>query len=150
MGDAAHTASARDERLSLPLHVAARVMLDDAVLTSPVVSDGRVFVVDQMGIAYCVDPQQPAIVWKTRPPGADAVGGTTSSPCVVAGRLAYGTTAGKFYLLDTISGEVLKTIEFNQPILGANTARHLFSTNHQSPERDVNNVILSRAHRLFE
>ena len=122
MRDAAHTADARDERLSLPLHVAARVALDDAVLTSPAVAGGRVYVVDQMGVAYCVNPELPAIVWKTRPPGADAAGGNTSSPCVVDGKLAYGTTAGNFYLLDVKTGEVLRTIRFNQPIFGAVTA----------------------------
>lgn len=122
MRDAAHTAAARDERLSMPLRVAARVTLDDAVLTSPVVSGGRAYVVDQMGAAYCIDAQQPEIVWKTRPPGADAVGGNTSSPCVVDGQLAYGTTAGKFYVLDATTGEVLRTIKFDQPIFGSITA----------------------------
>ena len=41
MRDACHTADARDERLRLPLHVAASVRLDDAVLTSPAVVAGR-------------------------------------------------------------------------------------------------------------
>ena len=116
MRDAAHTADARDEQLSLPLHLAARVPLDDAVLTSPAVVGGRAYVVDQMGAAYCVDPDVGAIVWKTRPPGAHATGGNTSSPCVVDGKLAYGTTAGNFYLLDAKNGEVLRSIDFNQPI----------------------------------
>ena len=122
MRDAAHTAAAPDERLSLPLHLAARVSLDDAVLTSPVVSSGRVYVVDQMGCAYCVDPDGPAIVWKTHPRGVNAVGGNTSSPCVIEGRLAYGTTAGNFYLLDATTGEILRKIEFDHAILGAITA----------------------------
>ena len=122
MRDAAHTANARGERLSLPLHFAARVELDDAILTSPAVVNGLVYVVDQMGKAYCIDPSGPAVVWRTLPPGADAVGGNTCSPCVVDGRLAFGTTAGNFYLLDVKTGEVLRTIKFNQPILGAVTA----------------------------
>ena len=35
MRDACHTADARDERLRLPLHVAASVRLDDAVAMNP-------------------------------------------------------------------------------------------------------------------
>ena len=122
MLNAAHTADARDERLAAPLQLAACVKLDDAILTSPAVVGGRVYVVDQMGVAYCIDPQQATIVWKTRPPSADAVGGNTSSPCVVDGKMAYGSAAGNFHLLDIKAGHVLRTIGFNQPILGAITA----------------------------
>ena len=111
MRDAAHTADAHDERLSLPLHLAARVTLDDAVLSSPAVVGGQVYVVDQMGSAYCVDPQRAATVWKTQPPGSDTVGGNTSSPCVIGGKMAYGTTAGNFYLLDAKTGKVLRTVK---------------------------------------
>jgi hypothetical protein len=122
MRDARHSADAHDERLSMPLALADRVELDDAVLTSPVVVAGQVYVVDQMGTAYCIDPDRAAIVWKTQPPGADAAGGNTSSPCVVDGQMAYGTTAGNFYLLDAATGKVLRSVSFNQPILGAITA----------------------------
>ena len=43
MHDAAHTADCREERLTLPLHLAACVTLDDAILTSPaVVGNGHI------------------------------------------------------------------------------------------------------------
>jgi hypothetical protein len=119
MRDACHMADARDERLKLPLHVAASVRLDDAVLTSPDIVAGRAYVVDQMGSAYCIDPQQASIVWNTDPPGASAVGGNTSSPCVIGGKMAYGTTAGNFFLLAVKTGDVLNVVTMNQPILGA-------------------------------
>ena len=122
MRDACHTADARDERLRLPLRVTASVRLDDAVLTSPAVVAGRAYVVDQMGSAYCIDPQKASIEWKTDPPGASAVGGNTSSPCVSGGKMAYGTTIGRFCLLDANNGDVLKIVAMNQPILGAITA----------------------------
>ncbi len=122
MRDSAHTANAATERLSLPLFVTDRVTLDDAVLTSPVVVDGRAYVVDQMGTAYCVDADKAAILWKTHPPGADAVGGNTCSPCAVDGRLVYGTTIGNVYLLSMKTGEILRTIELDQPILGSITS----------------------------
>ena len=62
----------------MPLQLTSQVKLDDAVMTSPAVVGGRVFVVDQMGTAYCVDPDQGQIVWKSAPDGQSAVGGNTS------------------------------------------------------------------------
>ena len=85
MRDAAHTGDAGDEALQLPLGLLAQVKLDDAVHTSPAVVAGRVYVVDQMGTAYCVDPGAGRVVWKSAPDGDAAMGANTSSPCVAAG-----------------------------------------------------------------
>ena len=52
-----HAGDAADETLRLPLGLATCVKLDDAITTAPAVVAGRVFVVDQMGTAYCVDPR---------------------------------------------------------------------------------------------
>jgi outer membrane protein assembly factor BamB len=122
MRDAAHTADARDEHLATPLRLDACIALDDAVLTSPAVVDGTVYVVDQMGAAYCIDPGSASIVWKTTAPGVDSVGGNTSSPSVLDGVVAFGTTAGQLVLLDATTGDVRQTVDFDQPILGAITA----------------------------
>src|SRR5688572_15618697 len=93
MRSAAHTGDAADEGLPLPLSLSCCVRLDDAVTTSPAVVGGRVYVVDQMGTAYCVDPQANRIVWKSGPDGERACGSNTSSACVVDGRMYFGTTA---------------------------------------------------------
>lgn len=94
MHDAAHTADAADADLNLPLQLKHRVQLEDAVLTSPAVVDGQVFVVDQSGAAYCISATDGLVVWKTAPPGAASANGNTSSPAVMHGQMAYGTTAG--------------------------------------------------------
>src|SRR5687768_9249786 len=57
MRSAAHNGDAPDEGLPLPLGLSCCVQLDDAVTTAPAVVGGRVYVVDQMGTAYCIDPQ---------------------------------------------------------------------------------------------
>src|SRR5882757_169905 len=59
-----HAGDAADETLRLPLGLATCVKLDDAVTTAPAVVAGRVYVVDQMGTAYCIDPTANRIVWK--------------------------------------------------------------------------------------
>ncbi len=119
---AQHAGDAADETLKLPLALATCVRLDDAVTTSPAVVGGKVFVVDQMGTAYCIDPRANRIVWKTAPDGEYACGSNTSSVCVVKGRLYYGTTAGRFHILDAASGKVRRSIAVGWPITGSPTA----------------------------
>ena len=121
MRDAKHTGNAGDEQLQMPLRLVAQVQLDDAVLSSPAVLEGRVFVVDQMAAAYCVDPDSGLIVWKSTPEGDAALGGNTSSPCVGNGRIFYGTTGGNLHILDSETGRRIKTVTFGQPILGSVT-----------------------------
>ena len=79
MRDSKNTANALGEQLQMPLRLVAQVQLDDAVLSSPAVVEGHVFVVDQMATAYCVDPDSGLIVWKSAPEGDSALGGNTSS-----------------------------------------------------------------------
>lgn len=110
------TGDAADEPLQLPLQLAAQVKLDDAVLSSPAVVAGRAYVVDQMGAAYCIDPEARRIVWKAAPDAANAMGSNTSSPCVIDGRVYYGTTAGKFHILRADDGSVIRSIDFGWPI----------------------------------
>src|SRR5262245_16999606 len=74
MRDPAHTGDAAAEALSLSLGLVAQVKLDDAVMTAPAVVAGRAYVVDQMGTAYCINPQTGRILWKSAPDGAGAMG----------------------------------------------------------------------------
>ena len=53
--DSRHSGNAPDRDVTLPLGLMAAVPLSDAVFTSPVVADGRVYVVDASGVACCFD-----------------------------------------------------------------------------------------------
>ena len=117
-----HAGDAADETLPLPLGLATCVQLDDAVTTSPAVVAGRVYVVDQMGPAYCIDPMANRVLWKAAPDGERACGSNTSSPCVVNGRVYYGTTAGRLHILNAADGKVHKSIDVGWPITGSPTA----------------------------
>src|SRR4029077_10868015 len=61
------------------------------------------------------------MIWKTSPGGERACGANSSSPCVVNGRVYYGTTAGRLHILDAASGEVRKSIEVGWPVTGSLT-----------------------------
>ncbi len=121
MRSSEHTGDAAKEELRLPLGLTTAVQLDDMVTTSPAVVSGRVYVVDQMGTAYCIDPRANRIVWKNNPDGQSACGGNTSSPCVAIGRVFFGTTAGRFHVLDAANGNVIKSMDAGWPITGAPT-----------------------------
>src|SRR5262245_26716094 len=94
MRSSEHAGDAADESLKLPLGLATCVKLEDAVTTSPAVVEGKVYVADQMGTAYCIDPAANRILWRASPDGNRARGGNTSSVCVAGNRVYYGTTAG--------------------------------------------------------
>src|SRR5262249_52695391 len=51
----------------------------------------------------------------------NAMGSNTSSPCVVNGRVCFGTTAGTFHILDARDGKTLKTLRIGSPIYSAPT-----------------------------
>lgn len=121
MRNAEKTGDAPDEQLNMPLNLLAQIQLDDAILTSPVVVGGQVYVVDQMGAAYCIDPNRKEIVWKSAPEGDDTFGTNTSSPCVADGKVFYGTIAGNLHILNARNGDRARTISYGWPIMSAIT-----------------------------
>ena len=87
MGTPQHNGDAGEEQLDLPLYLNAQIKLDDAVLSSPVIVGGRIYVVDQMGQAYGIDMKTGLIAWRCAPEGANTFGSNTSSPCVAKGNV---------------------------------------------------------------
>ena len=122
MRSSAHTGDAADESLKFPLGLATCVQLDDAITTAPTIVGGKVYVVDQMGTAYCIDPKANRIVWKSSPDGKHARGGNTSSACVANGRVFFGTTAGRLHVLDAKTGDCVRTFDAGWPITGSPTS----------------------------
>ena len=78
-----------------------------------------------MGTAYCVDPKAGRILWRAVPDGAKAMGSNTSSPCVVQGRVYYGTTAGTLHVLDARNGETVK-LDYRYNPRFADTSRNSY------------------------
>ena len=84
--DARHSGNAPDRDLATPLGLVAAAPLTDAVLAAPVVAEGRVYVVDGSGVAFCLDARTLAVRWKLptgggglRGEGRSAVGGVARS-----------------------------------------------------------------------
>ncbi|MBI2808565.1 MAG: PQQ-binding-like beta-propeller repeat protein [Planctomycetes bacterium] len=121
MHSSGHAGDAATESLTLPLGLATCVQLDDAVTTAPAVVGGKIYVVDQMGTAYCIDPAANRIVWKSSPDGKNARGGNTSSACVAHERVYYGTTAGRLHVLNARTGNLVRSFDAEWPITGSPT-----------------------------
>ena len=119
--NAQHNGDAWEEQLDLPLRLNAQVELDDAILSSPAIVGGRIYVVDQMGTAYAIDLKTELIAWKTAPEGQNTFGSNTSSPCVAKGKVFYGTIAGNLHILNARDGTLIKSIRLDWPIMDAIT-----------------------------
>jgi len=117
--DARRSGNAADRDVVLPLGLVAAVPLSDAVLTSPVVADGRVYVVDGSGVAFCFDAASLQLLWKTETAGGKRNCNNVSSPAVIGRYLHFGTMAGKYYVLDAENGKVVNQIGCGEPIFSA-------------------------------
>ncbi len=114
--DARHSGNAPERAVAPPLGLVGAVPLSDAVLTAPVVADGRLYAVDASGVAACFDAETLAPLWKHATGGGPANVNNVSSPAVVDGFLHFGTTAGVYYVLDAADGKLVRTIPCGEPV----------------------------------
>ena len=81
--DSGHSGNVPDRHVAAPLGLAGAVPLTDAVLTSPAVANGRAYVVDAAGTAFCIDAETFRVVWKFTARGGAANCNNTSSPSLL-------------------------------------------------------------------
>ncbi|TKJ35046.1 MAG: hypothetical protein CEE38_16450 [Planctomycetes bacterium B3_Pla] len=117
--DSRHSGNVPDRNVTTPLGLVGAVPLTDAVFTAPVVSDGRIYVVDGSGVTFCIDASTLRILWKSDTGGEKANCNNVSSPAIAGRYLHFGTMAGYYYVLDKTSGDVVKKIPCGEPILSA-------------------------------
>jgi outer membrane protein assembly factor BamB len=117
--DCRHSGNVPDRSVTTPLGLIGAVPLTDAVFTAPVVADGRVFVVDGAGVAFCIDAATLRVVWKFETPGGKGNCNNVSSPAIAGRYLHFGTMAGSYYILDASNGTVVKEITCGEPIFSA-------------------------------
>ncbi len=83
--DSRRSGNVPDRSLATPLGLVAAVPLTDAIFTSPVVADGRVYVVDGAGVAFCFDATSLKQLWKFESRGGKANCNNVSSPALAGG-----------------------------------------------------------------
>ena len=90
--------------------------MSDGIYTSPVVADGKVFVVDGSGRCACFDAVTLKQLWSFRSKGGAQNVNNISSPAIAGKYLHFGTSAGFYYVLDRETGAVVKEIDCQEPI----------------------------------
>jgi outer membrane protein assembly factor BamB len=121
-GDARHSGNVPERSLTTPLRLAGAVPLSDAIFTSPVVADGRIYVVDGSGLAVAIDARTLQVLWKTPTRGGAGNCNNLSSPLVLGGFLHFGTTGGYYCVLDRASGKIVREIDCGDPIFSTPVA----------------------------
>ena len=118
-GDALRSGDAPQAALQTPLGIVAAIPTTDAVLASPVVSNGKVYVVDGSGVVFAIDTQTREVVWRFSTHGGPGNCNNVAAPAVVGRYVHLGTMAGYYYVLDCESGAVVKKIDCGEPVFAS-------------------------------
>jgi outer membrane protein assembly factor BamB len=118
-GDAARSGNAPGEDVAEPLGLLAAVPMTDAILTSPVVAEGRVYVADGAGVVAAIDTTTWKPVWKFESRGGAANCNNVSSPALAGKYLHFGTMAGSWVVLNSADGTVVRELRVGEPIFSS-------------------------------
>jgi len=117
--DYRHSGNVPERSVTTPLDLAGAVPLTDAIFTSPVVADGRVYIVDGSGVVFCIDASTLRVLWKYDTGDDKANCNNISSPAISGRYLHLGTMAGSYFVLDRGRGNVVRKIDCGEPIFTA-------------------------------
>lgn len=118
-GDALRSGNAPEVSLQLPIGLVAAIPMTDAVFTSPVISKGKVFVVDGSGVVFAIDAATLKPIWQFATRGGPGNCNNVASPAVAGKYLHVPTMAGYYYVLDCETGAVVKEMDCREPIFSA-------------------------------
>ncbi len=121
-GDALRSGNASTQALQKSLKLVAAIPLTDAILASPVVTDGKVFVIDGSGVVVAIDIATQQVAWKFVTRGGPGNCNNVAAPTVMGNFLHIGTMAGFYYVLNRETGEVVNEIDCGEPIFAAPAA----------------------------
>jgi outer membrane protein assembly factor BamB len=121
-GDALRSGNAPQTSLSGSLGLVAAIPLTDGVYASPVVADGRAYVIDGSGVVFAIDVKSNKVVWRRATKGGAGNCNNVAAPAVVGEYLHVGTTAGYYYVLNRSDGSVVTVIDCEEPIFSAPAA----------------------------
>ncbi|MEQ8786415.1 MAG: PQQ-binding-like beta-propeller repeat protein [Pirellulaceae bacterium] len=119
-GSALRSGNAADVSLDVEsLGLVGTFAATDALFAAPVVSDGKVYLIDGAGVVFALDANTLKEVWRFATKGGAGNCNNVAAPAVSGDYLHVGTTAGYYYVLDKNSGDVVKEIDCAEPIFAA-------------------------------
>ncbi len=118
-GSGLRSGNAREVSLRAPLGLVAAIPTTDAILASPVISDGKVFVVDGSGVVFAIDARTLKTLWTFSTRGGAGNCNNVAAPAVIGQFVHIGTMAGYYYVLDRNTGAVIREIDCAEPVFAA-------------------------------
>ena len=118
-GNATRSGNAPHATLPKSLGLVGTVPLSDGIYTSPVVSEGKVFVVDGSGVVFAIDIKTLNVDWKFATSGGPGNCNNVAAPAISGDYLHVGTMAGFYYVLNKHTGKVVKKIDCHEPVFAA-------------------------------
>ncbi len=114
--DSRHSGNVPERNITTPLSLVDAIPLTDAIYTSPVIRNDNVYVLDGSGVLFCLDAKTLKLQWKYESPGGLENCNNVSSPVIADRYVHFGTMTGTYYVLDAETGDVIRTIECQDPI----------------------------------
>jgi hypothetical protein len=118
-GDARRTGDAHLVPLADSLGLRGAIPLSDAILASPVVSQGQLIAMDGSGVVYALDAHTLQLQWRVETEGGPGNCNNVCSPGIVGDYVHVGTMAGYYYVLDRKTGAQVARIDCAEPIFSA-------------------------------
>src|SRR5690606_5397242 len=133
-GDARRSGHAPSATLPNKLGLLGTIRATDSILASPVVADGRVFVIDASGVVIAANVDELEEIWRVdttpliapiakRRTSVDPSGGhnvgNIAAPAVAGEHLHVGTVGGVHFVLRAATGEVVRAIDCGEPIFSS-------------------------------
>lgn len=130
-GDALRSGNAPAETLPANLGLIAAIPLTDGLYAAPIIANGKAFVIDGSGVVTAIDTATNKIAWTFATKGGPGNCNNIASPAAIGKYLHVGTIAGYYYVLDQITGAVVREIDCREPIFSspaASESRVYFAT----------------------
>ena len=108
-----------DQTLPDGLGLLSAAAMTDAILASPVIAEGTVYVIDASGVVCAFDAASGESIWRFDTDGGVGNCNNVAAPAVAGQYLHVGTMAGDYYVLDRSTGALVKHIECGEPIFAA-------------------------------
>ncbi len=121
-GDARRSGDASTIDLPDQLGLVGTIALTDGIYSTPAIAGGMVYVVDGSGVVFAIDAVSFEVKWRFATRGGAGNCNNVSSPAIIGNYLHLGTMAGYYYVLDRMSGAVVREIDCHEAIFSSPVA----------------------------
>lgn len=122
LGNGLRAGTAPDFELPANPGLACAIAGSDGFYAAPVIADGTIYAVDGSGQVLAADLQTGTVRWRFQTGGGSGNCNNAAAPAVIGNRLHVGTTGGLYYVLDRMTGTVIRQLDLREPVFSAPAA----------------------------